>query len=416
VKKWSLRYELFRRVLSFAFSRFYRHVEVYGRQHIPHSGPVIFCENHAKAVIDPVSIAAMQPRQPGFLARSDVFSNKMLAGLFRTFKMLPIYRQRDKVNTITANQPIFDAVVTHLSVGGSFIIAPEGDKGIDHHLLPLKKGVSRIAVQYMNKHGWHTNLSIIPVGITYSGYSSWGHDLSLRFGKPVYVKDFRESYAQDPSRIFKIITAHLADKIKPLIWHEEERSWLPWLYELKRLDGVRPTLMQRMNWCSAILHKLRQADESKLQALQRKLHPYLKTLEEKRLTDLAVATAATSNRIGTLLLTVLLAHFALLHKLFHFLPQQLAAWLVRKLNPHPHFHASILFGLLLATMPVFYFMYFSLAWAVSGLWWAGALLMIVLPLLASPSRWWFRCWQRTKVPESLKKQRKDLMEALDAIA
>lgn len=415
MKKWSLRYELVRRVLSFAFSRYYLNVEIFGRENIPPDGPVIFCENHSNAVIDPVIIASKQSRQPGFLARSDVFRNKFLGSLFRTFKMLPIYRQRDGVNTIEANQPIFDAVVRHLNKGGSFIIAPEGDKGIDQHLLPLKKGVARIAVQQMAAANWEGTLCLVPVGMAYSGYDSWGREMTLRFGPPIYLKKFKEAYEEDPSRIFKTITAHLAEKLKPLMWHVEERSWLPWLYQLKKLDGVHATYKERMDWSYTQLQALQQADEATLQHFQSMLHQYLTALDKKGITDKAVATAANSHRLTGFLLLGILAHFALLHAIFHYPPLHLANWIVRRMEPHPHFHASILFGLLLVIMPVFYLIYFIVAWVVAGVWWAGVLLMLVLPLIAAPSRWWHKCWRSTKATASLIRKRREVLRILDEI-
>lgn len=415
MKQWSLRYAILKNALLFGFHRFYRNVEILGLDNIPDKEAVIFAENHTNAVLDPILTAVFHNRQPGFLTRSDVFKNSLLDKIFRGFKMIPVYRQRDGVNTRVANKPIFDAVVAHLKEGGAIVIAPEGDKGIDHHLLPLKKGGSRMAVQLMEEMYWKKPLYFLPVGITYGNYMSHRGDLVVRYGKPFLVNDFKEDFEKDPDKIFTIITNRLAEEIKGLTWNVEDEDQLDWFYKLKKLDGVAPKLSERMDWAYDKLPDIVSLSSEEQMNLMTIFDKYLQSLEERKLDDRDVKNAARGNKWNALGVSVILLPFTILNVILHGLPVQLSYLFVRKMKMHPHFQTSILYGFKFLLFPLFYLIYFILILSLTHSLITSIFIILVGPMIALISREWHKNWRVFVIPKHLVQKRKLLLEHLGKI-
>ncbi len=414
MKQHSKRYAIMHRLMYFAFRRFYRKMEVYGTGHIPESGPLIFTMNHSNAVIDPVMVAMFHKRQPGFLTRSDVFRNPLLNRIFRSFKMLPIYRQRDGVNTIEANTPIFSAVTDFLRKGGAIVIAPEGDKGIDHHLLPLKKGSARIAIRFMLECDWETPLYICPAGLSFSEYFRVHSDMIARYGEPIRINDFREAYEKNPEDIYRLITERIAESLKRLMWNVEREEDLPCFYKLKRLDGVRPLFSQRLDWAMEMLETVKQFPAEKKKRLERCFALYLKQLDKRGLHDRHVAATARSGRRAATLAAIVSAPLLLPDLLINGIPRFLPRVIVRSMNVHPHFHSSLLFGFMILAFPLWYLLFFLFVSLSAGWWLPAVLLPLAGPFLSRFYHWWNEQRHRMLVPPSLIRKREHLFAALSS--
>ena len=74
--------------------------------------------------------------------------------------MLPIYRQRDGVDTIKMNEKTFDKCFDILANKGNLIIFPEGNHNYQKTLRPFKKGIARIALGAAEKYDFK-NLYIL---------------------------------------------------------------------------------------------------------------------------------------------------------------------------------------------------------------------------------------------------------------
>jgi 1-acyl-sn-glycerol-3-phosphate acyltransferase len=111
IYKWSLFYEILRWFVRIAHRLFYSSVVVIGKENIPEGVPVIFAPNHQNALMDPLAIVCTLPDQVVFLARADIFSNKIARFFLRFLKILPVYRIRDGKENLDNNQYIFDLSV-----------------------------------------------------------------------------------------------------------------------------------------------------------------------------------------------------------------------------------------------------------------------------------------------------------------
>lgn len=169
---------------------FYKKVQVTGLENIPKDKPIIFASNHQNAFMDPVLIAVHLTKPTYYLVRADVFKKPLVAKIFDSINMMPVYRERDGVNTKEANLGVFDRCYDILQKNRPIIIFPEGNHGRLKTLRPLKKGFARIAYGAEEKHGKDIDVQIIPVGLNYSDHYNMGAELLINFKKPIRTSDY----------------------------------------------------------------------------------------------------------------------------------------------------------------------------------------------------------------------------------
>ena len=169
---------------------FYKKAEVVGLENIPKDKPIIFASNHQNAFMDPVLIAVHLTKPTYYLVRADVFKKPLVAKIFESINMMPVYRERDGVDTKKANVEVFNRCYDILHKNRPIIIFPEGNHGRMKTLRPLKKGFARIAAGAEEKYGNDIDVQIVPVGLNYSDHYNMGADLLVNFCEPIDVDSF----------------------------------------------------------------------------------------------------------------------------------------------------------------------------------------------------------------------------------
>ena len=140
-------FNLVKKYVRFTFKRFYSEFIVIGKENIPTDVPVIFAPNHNSALMDALAIHVAAPHDLPivFLARADIFNNKIAAKILRFCKMIPAFRMRDGVENLEKNNETFIRCVEVLDHNKALGIMPEGNQGEQRKLRPLLKGIFRIA-------------------------------------------------------------------------------------------------------------------------------------------------------------------------------------------------------------------------------------------------------------------------------
>ncbi len=180
IEKYSKGYSLIKKTVGFWHDNvFYRKVIVLGRDNIKSEKPIIFAPNHQNALMDALAVLFALKGQPVFLARADVFKNKIIAKILYYLKMLPVYRIRDGFRSVTGNDAIFDKTIDVLKNKRGLVILPEGNHEGHRRLRQLKKGICRVAFQADEASGFNLNIQIMPVGIEFSHYTRYRQVLTV---------------------------------------------------------------------------------------------------------------------------------------------------------------------------------------------------------------------------------------------
>src|SRR4051794_14587650 len=141
-------YWLVRGVLQ-PFFHLYLRMRRIGREHIPAEGPVIIAANH-RSFLDPFVIGCMTRRPIHYVAKKELFGNRLSAWLLSSLGAFPIDRGAADVGAIETARAILER-------GEIVLIFPEGTRTRPGPLGAPKRGIGRLALQ--------TGAPIVPVAV-----------------------------------------------------------------------------------------------------------------------------------------------------------------------------------------------------------------------------------------------------------
>ncbi len=188
-------YTFLRPYVDWTFRLSYRHFQLVGRENIPTDGAYIYAPNHTNALCDAMAILGIDHQRKVFVARADIFRKPKQAKLLNWLKIMPIKRVRDGLDEVRKNDETINNAVATLREGVPFCILPEGTHRTKHSLLPLSKGIFRIALQANDEFGAEKPVYIVPVGLEYGDWFHLWNNLTVNIGKPLNVTEFVQTHA-----------------------------------------------------------------------------------------------------------------------------------------------------------------------------------------------------------------------------
>jgi 1-acyl-sn-glycerol-3-phosphate acyltransferase len=161
---------------------FFRSVEVTGEADL--RGPVIVAASHLNGFVDPVLLVGALGVLPRFLAKATLWRVPGARWLLALARVVPVHRREDG-DGAAANTATFASAVAALDAGDTVAIFPEGTTHDRPHLVELRTGVARIAVQALD--AGVAGLRILPVGIAYEDKVALRGRALVTFAPPVDV-------------------------------------------------------------------------------------------------------------------------------------------------------------------------------------------------------------------------------------
>lgn len=240
----SLRYYFLRFWVRLGLHVYFRDIEVSGKQHIPAKGPVIFAVNHPNTVLDALLTAGTNKRHSWFMAHGMAFKFGWLNAIFRSMRMLPVFRESEGTNAVKQNTEIFAKCSRILSRNGSLIMFPEGSHSRMWKIRDMRKGLARIVHETV-KH--NENLVVIPVGITYFDPLYAFSDVLIQYGEPIsaaeYFKNPEENDVQSQLKLMKAIST----KLEQLTLHISGSDYKDIYTRVKQLELSSPETESLLN-------------------------------------------------------------------------------------------------------------------------------------------------------------------------
>lgn len=184
---------------------------------IPKDGDVILAPNHSNTLMDALVVLRTRRGPTVFGARADIFLKPTAAKVLRFLKILPMARERDGIGTIRDSMFAFDEIDDTLAHGIPFCLFPEGRHRTEREILPLQKGVARIAFRSARERQTY----IVPTGINYSDFFHYRGRCLLRYGEPLDVNAFLASHEGEPEGVQQqILREELGARIQALVLPE----------------------------------------------------------------------------------------------------------------------------------------------------------------------------------------------------
>ena len=373
VEKWDWKYALLKQFVRFNFKSYFKRIIVQGKNNIPKDKPIIYVPNHQNALMDALAVLSTTKGQPVFLARSDIFKKPLLNKILTFLKMIPIYRIRDGYGNLKMNDEIIQKITDILSQNHSLILFPEGNHGEKRKLRPLKKGVSRIAFQAEEAFHFDLDIQIIPVGLDYTNYIKFNHELFVNYGKPISLKSYLPLYKENPAKAHNAVIEKIASSLKPLMLQVSSTSFYELInsaryifrhqaaryFELPDLKGANRFITDQ-KFIKLCDQAVKDHPEEAEQANEH-LRAYEKALEKLNLRDWVFKKGPFSWVILFLQVPVLigLSPVFIYGLLNHILPSFIPMYVSRKLKDK-QFWSSIRSTMTLVTFPLFYLIQFGI--------------------------------------------------------
>jgi len=208
---------------------FYSRVEVRGKENIPKNKPVLVLPNHQNSFMDALLVVNTMPGFMFFLTRAGVFSSPIASFLLRSLNMLPVYRVRDGLSSVTKNNEIFEYCVELLKKGHPVLVFPEANHDLRRRIRPLSKGFTRIAFDAEIKNNWELDLQMLPVGLNYTEHRRSRNRIRVVYGKPIPMSKYRELYEQDERKAANQLKIDVAEGMKKTTMHVPNLDHYPTL-------------------------------------------------------------------------------------------------------------------------------------------------------------------------------------------
>ncbi len=160
-------YALLHRVGFRGFVRRLYRVELVGTEHVPADGGCILAANH-ESIVDPFVLAVVTQREIRYLAKAELFRNRVLAAVFRSLGAFPIERGRGDVGAFAEAERL-------VRDGHVLGIFPQGTSK-KHRPRPWHRGAARLALL--------TGAPLVPVRMT----GTWRTGVHISVGTPIVVR------------------------------------------------------------------------------------------------------------------------------------------------------------------------------------------------------------------------------------
>lgn len=358
------------------FICFYRRVYYLNSKHIPSKGSsVIFVSNHSNGFMDPILVAAMQPRPVYFWVAAGEIPGNIVGKLMAKLHSIPIYRAKE--GNMHKNEATFRLTKNYLYTGWAGMwIAPEGRCNVQKRLEPIKKGTARLAFEMMEEKNWDLDLQILPTGVNYTNHVQFRSEVYVNLGTPLHVIAYKEQFLANKEAAIAQLTKDMDQGIQAqMVYIEEENvgiteAFLPLLRNnFKR--PLWPLYSTDAHLCvgeQKLAQVIGETEELEKATWEAQLRNYQSALLHERVKDFAVA----HKNKRSLLLVLLGFPFWLLGTLSGWIPHQIASKLRNKFVPFPAFSTSfaftaaffvwILWSIIITSIGAFFVGWWALLW------------------------------------------------------
>lgn len=184
---------------------------VFGRENIPHEGPVLIVANHL-LWYDPLLIGILFPRRLWFMAKIEIFRLPLVGLACRLTGQIPVNRGE-------SDRSALEQALEYLRQGRAVTIFPEGAVAQHERLLAAHTGVAMLALR--------SGAPILPIAHSgtrriFVGRRAWLPRVTVRIGKP-YVPRIPEGVSRKAA--LRMVTEDLMLRIAQMLPPEDRGEY-----------------------------------------------------------------------------------------------------------------------------------------------------------------------------------------------
>ncbi len=376
-------------------------------------GRTIFVSNHSASFMDPISIGSLTRPIVFFMTRSDVFT-PVTKPILWACHMLPIYRQRDGVDTKEKNKESFRKSSQVLKNGRNLLIFGEGETYdvFVRRLKPLKKGAIRMGFIALESMNWKKKVNVVALGVNYAEPNRMRSDFLIAYSESFCLNDYRKEYEENPNKTITDLTKKVEDLMKQTVTHVENPEYTTLHENIMMITrkGINPIsfdpsidLIERWNYSRKLADWINAQDDSNntLRSLLNSSKNYQEELATNKVNDdevfLQSHNVLKSKRKVALVYLIGLFPFMILGLIHSFIPYILAKRFAEKKFKRQVFWGSVkmVTGMILMglyNIP-FIFLFHEFIYAN---YWVAMLYYILVPFMGLSAWIWFDSLSKIK--------------------
>jgi glycerol-3-phosphate O-acyltransferase / dihydroxyacetone phosphate acyltransferase len=216
-------YNILLPAIHLEYRMLFRKIYLYNRKGVPSNKPVLIASNHPTAFIDPIFFCIFFDPPVYNMTRGDIFRKPFFRKLLEHCNMFPVYRQRDGYDKRDRNDEVFEYCQKKMLEGVAVNIFVEGEHHLDKRVLPIQKGIARIAFGTYANHPMD-ELQIVPVGCNYVAGDCLRDEAKIIVGQPMFIKDYWERYQENPNAAINTLCADIKKALLSICYHIEDRA------------------------------------------------------------------------------------------------------------------------------------------------------------------------------------------------
>jgi len=180
-------------------------------------GALIWASSHSNYLCDTIPAGFEGPVPTRFFAKSTLFRFP-IKKFIEFCGALPVARAEDTKevggNRTQQNRSTFKLAVSSIQAGWPIAIFPEGVSIVSSGLvLPLKPGIAKLGFMAEEASDFTLGLRIIPVGLDYGSRVKVGSGLTIRYGQPIYFRDFKAAYLENKDLAVRAVMERLTQEM-----------------------------------------------------------------------------------------------------------------------------------------------------------------------------------------------------------
>ena len=220
IQDFNLLYTILRPLVCWGTLSHYNTFTVRGQENLPKEGGCILAPCHQQALMEPLAVLCTVKKPPVFLARADIFKQPTIRAILTFLRIMPVYRIRDGRESLSKNTEIFEKSRAVVADRYPFCMMAEGRHNNRHQLLPLVKGMFRIAGETQRQMA-DTPVYIVPVGIDFDEYEQTYANVVVNYGKPIAVQQFMETFESNEPVALNQMRDAIAAALRQQMFHIE---------------------------------------------------------------------------------------------------------------------------------------------------------------------------------------------------
>jgi len=179
-------------------------------------GPLLLAANHPNSFLDGLILTTLFDQPVYSLARGDAFREGLVKKILLWLKQLPVYRTSEGAENLQQNYSTFEACRKIFNKDGIAIIFSEAACVNEWRLRPLRKGTARLAIS-----SWQQGiaLKVLPVGLNYNCFKSFGKQVHIYFGDMIGPDDILKE--ESSGRQLLLFNQALHGQLEEYVYEED---------------------------------------------------------------------------------------------------------------------------------------------------------------------------------------------------